>query len=663
MKIIWKKVTKDFKTKLRLSFMLLLTISMLVIGGVTYQKAKEAISEQIMGSAMNSVNILDSIITTLIKPKIENTEWFAEHVEQLANDPVELQEAFDQYVQLHPDVNSLSYGTEDGRFFRSPNIDLGKDFNHKNREWYIQAMDNKQQTIITPPYASAGTGDLVLSIAHADSKGQGVFTIGINLISLQEKAQSVKIGQEGYMVLLDETERFIYHPMYKGGEPPSENENFWDELYKEATGRFSYMYQQEDASLDKEMFFTTNELTGWKIAGTLFDAEVDKAVQPISRSTIIIISVVLVLSIVVVYFIIMSIVKPIRRMQKQAEKVSQGDLTQPIDVTTIDEIGALGNALNEMQTSLRTLISNVDASSRKVAYTSDELKESASQTSKASEQVAVAITEIAEGAEKQVLSLEKNSQALEEIYTGVTRIAERTTTVSELSARTSTQAQEGGDAVDQTLAQMKSIFSSVQQSNETIGGLHIRANEIGEISNAINNLANQTNLLALNASIEAARAGEHGKGFTVVASEVRKLAEQSSVASAHIRELIDEVQRDAEYSVQTMAKVTSEVEDGLRITDSTRNKFQIILGSMEQTEPIIDELAAIMQQIAASVESVATSAKDLSLLATGHGATSEEVAASSQEQLASMEEITASSEALSTMAADLQQLISRFKTE
>ncbi len=342
----------------------------------------------------------------------------------------------------------------------------------------------------------------------------------------------------------------------------------------------------------------------------------------------------LVIGAIIVYFLIRSIIKPILKLKEQAENVSAGDLTQDIQVMSKDEIGQLGVAFQNMQNNLRSVIQNVGNSADHVALSSNELTVSAEQTSAASEQVSQAVQEIASGAEKQTMGLENNSVALDEIAHGITRIAERSTSVADLARQSALQAEEGRKSVEQTGEQMNSIHESVERSNRMIQTLQARSHEIGEITKVIGDISNQTNLLALNAAIEAARAGDHGKGFAIVADEVRKLAEQSQSSATQIANLIGEIQHETETTVETMDRVTTEVKDGLQISKATIVKLNHAMEGIRETTPQVEEVASIAQQISASVQEIAATANELATIATGNAATSEEVAASSEEQLA-----------------------------
>jgi len=208
---------------------------------------------------------------------------------------------------------------------------------------------------------------------------------------------------------------------------------------------------------------------------------------------------------------------------------------------------------------------------------------------------------------------------------------------------------------------MQFINKSVQQSNEVIHALSNRSKEIGKIIEVIHSISNQTNLLALNAAIEAARAGEHGKGFSVVANEVRKLAEQSRESAKLISPLITEIQKDTEHSVQIMSEVLINAEDGLSISEATSNKFAQIISSTKEIGPQIEEVSATVQQMSAGLQEVTSQSGDIVSTASLNAGSAEEVAATSQEQLASMDEIAHSANYLTLLAEELMISVNMFK--
>ena len=428
-------------------------------------------------------------------------------------------------------------------------------------------------------------------------------------------------------------------------------------MYKKEQGQFSYTINKKD----KIMSFMTNDLTGWKIGGNVYSAEISKAAAPIFQKTLIIIAIAFLLGAVVIFFILKSVMKPINELKEKAVTISKGDLTENIKIKSNDEIGHLGHAFNNMQESLRELVQKVELNATQVSASAEELTASAQQTTESTEHVSNAIQEVSISSEKQTTGVEQTVKALEEIEKGITLITNSSTKVSDLSRQTMNHAEIGGKVVKNTVNQMNSINESVTESNEMIKSLNEHAKTVSTILNVITAIAEQTTLLSLNAAIEAARAGEHGKGFSVVAEEVRKLAEQSQSSTKDIDHIVQTIQKETEKAVQKMALVTEDVKIGVQVSNEAIEKFQEILKGTKEITPQMEEVSTTTQQIASAIQELNATANELSFIAHENAANSEEVAASTEEQLASMEEISASAQALSTLAVELTQSIAQFK--
>ncbi|MFJ5623493.1 methyl-accepting chemotaxis protein [Peribacillus loiseleuriae] len=355
------------------------------------------------------------------------------------------------------------------------------------------------------------------------------------------------------------------------------------------------------------------------------------------------------------------IVNPVKEIQGLMKNAENGDLTVEGSYRSKDEMGQLTLSFNKMILKLRELMTQVNITSEQVAAASEELTASSEESSKASEQIANTIQEVASGAEQQVRSTEESSKVVQEMALSIQQVASHAQDISANSVETSQKAVEGNEAIQTTIEQMNSINSTVTQLSQIVKGLGERSKEIGNIIEAITNIASQTNLLALNAAIESARAGEHGRGFAVVADEVRKLAEQSAESAQNISGLITLIQDETNLAVQSMEQTTSEVTDGIGVVNKAGESFAQIRHSVDEISAQLQEVSAASQQLSAGSEQVLQSEKLLAEIAEEAASGTQNVAVATEEQLASMEEITSSAATLSLMAEELQAQIGRFK--
>ncbi|MFD0693957.1 methyl-accepting chemotaxis protein [Paenibacillus sp. GCM10027628] len=312
------------------------------------------------------------------------------------------------------------------------------------------------------------------------------------------------------------------------------------------------------------------------------------------------------------FFIVVKL-KPLKTVnEKIAELASRGgDLTTRLSITSKDEIGEIASSLNAMLDSLLAMVLDISHASKHVFQSSEKLTCNTKETATATEEIARNVEGIQKGATASVQSTLDGARAIEEMAKGVQRIAESANELSESAGDTEVEAVEGFGHMEQAQQQMHTIDASLKSSLNIVNQLSDRSSHIEKIVGAIMEIANQTNLLSLNASIEAARAGEHGKGFSVVASEIRKLAEGSASSASEISDLLKQIRSDSTETVKAMQRVSEEVVLGNQKVLYARDSFQKILHSARGIAVQIQELSAVSEQMAAGSEEISASVSEM----------------------------------------------------
>lgn len=646
--------------KLILSFLIILIVPSFIIGSMSYKTAKTNVEKQTMDQMGESITVLNGIIDQQLQAKLVDVDYFANSFTEdaYAAENVEATRAkLMQYTNTHPEVEAIYVGAADGTFVREPNLQMSAGYNPIERPWYKEATQKSGETLITAPYEASSTKNMVITIAKQTSDGKAVVGLDLNLNNITNLTKMIQIGEKGYAVILDQNKQVVSHPSYKGGKKVTDS---WvPSLYEKENGVVSY----NDKDGEKTVSYMTNKLTGWKVMAVMFDDEITKSAEPVFFTTLTIIIISIVIGSVLVYFITLSITKPLRNIVTSAKKISKGDLTEKITVHSKDEIGQLAASFNEMADSLREVILQMNGSAGRLAAASEELTASVNQANDATEEITVAMDQVASGAQAQSEGVEEGVSLLQGVNDAIIRVTESSEAISTSSTYARQKAEEGGEYVQQTVSQMESIHQSVTQSDDVIKLLDEKSKQIGAILEVIQSIAQQTNLLALNAAIEAARAGEHGRGFAIVADEVRKLAEQTGQSSGEIAQLIMEIKTDIGQTVQSMGEVKHEVQSGLEVVNKTKTSFVDILKVTNEIVSQITNMATTTKDMKENATDVTNAIDEIAAAAEENTVSIQNIAASSEEQMHSMEEIGAAAQQLSQMAEELQSIIDQFKVE
>ncbi len=648
------------RTKLLVFLAVLIVLPSSVIGISSFISAKNKVKQNIVSSATENVSLINDNINSTISSQYKLIELLSKSINKTSYEEKNLPTLLNQFqnvVETHNEVGTSYVGTEDGKIYIYPKVELPAGYDPRTRDWYKEAKESNGNIIITSPYVDAASNSLIVSIAKSLPDGSGVVAFDITLDELKKLVLNVKIGKTGYPAMLDTNNKAVIHPTIKPGD--SLPKDITAKIAKNPKGEFSYTYKGDS----KQMVYLTNNLTGWKILGTIDQKEFMDEAMPILITTGIIVLVFLLIGAIISFYIIRMIMKPINELINVTEKVSNGDLTVKVPVRSNDEFGILGKAFNLMIDSLIQLISKLNLTSNKLADASEKLAITITQVSDITSNVNQSMEEMAAGAEIQMTSTNESSIATEEIASGVQYVAEKLSEASESSLVATTNVDEGNIYIQQGISEMKNIHDTVKNNSILVHQLGKKSSEINVIIEVIKGISEQTNLLALNASIEAARAGEYGKGFSVVAQEIRKLAEASKKSTSEISEILSTIQGETSTLIQAMDLEEKQTVKGLEAITQTGESFTKILDSITEVNKQIQEVSATSEEISASTEEISASFNEISNIATSSYNSTKSTVTDTKEQLLMTEQTSIAVCELAQLAMELKEEIEAFKTE
>jgi methyl-accepting chemotaxis protein len=324
---------------------------------------------------------------------------------------------------------------------------------------------------------------------------------------------------------------------------------------------------------------------------------------------------------------------PLNAVVESVKLACQGEIGHKVDEVGEDEIAVLSRSYNQMLDLIVYLIKQTQDSSRRLAQSSSEILSATEQQ--------------ASGAAEQAASISQTTATMEELAATYRQIAENADNVVHMAEASLGSAESGQQAVMNSLNSMEQIKVRAQSSANKILALGEQSQHIGQVLSIINNIADQTKILALNAAIEAARAGEAGKGFSVVAVEIRKLAESVVDSTGEISKIMNEIQAAANDLVISTEQELKQVTEGVDLAHVTGESLEQILDMVEQTTASAKEISIATQQQKSATEQVVKAMKEVALVA--------------QQTAAGSKQVAGSAEMLASIARDSSQVGQAFK--
>ncbi|AOT73118.1 methyl-accepting chemotaxis protein [Geosporobacter ferrireducens] len=380
------------------------------------------------------------------------------------------------------------------------------------------------------------------------------------------------------------------------------------------------------------------------------------------RTLIISIVLAAVLGSIIVFLISRGISKNLNRLVDITYRVSKGDLT--VDRNHYhgkDEIGQLTSAIYDMVHNLQNMMQEITKAALEVDSESSELRKIADEVKEGSYQIASTMQQMSAGAEDQAHA---SSEIAHSIFTLAELISQANINKEVLETSSKdilTVVQKGNIQMETSINNMNQINIIIKDSVTKVTQLDENSQKVSTLVQVIDTIAEQTNLLALNAAIEAARAGESGRGFAVVAEEIRKLAEQVGKSSKEITAIVEGIQSESKFMMESLEKGYQEIEMGTHQIRTTGEAFQTIDHEVITMIEKIKDVSESLSQISQNSDKISVAGEQVAAISEENSAGIEQTVASVQQQSSSMEVIAQNTHSLSMAADKLNNVVNQFK--
>ncbi|WP_373898747.1 methyl-accepting chemotaxis protein [Haloimpatiens sp. FM7315] len=667
-----KKVKfKSLKNQLLISFIALIGTVCIGISLISMYISKRAVVQTVNTTLPEIAKQASFAIENKIKIKLDALEVLAEK-QKIKNKSVPMEEKLKILSEQAKISGYLGMSFVDAKGNLTSTD--GHKFNISDQEGFKKAM--KGISNISDPIVSKTGGKLIV-IYDIPVKNNGIVIGCISAArdgnELSNYINDIKFGKTGQAFIINKSGTTIAD---NNKDLVLNRNNDFENLKKDS--EFKQLVQIEkkmvagENGIGKYSYKGKSQYIGyapiagtdWSIGNIIETNEILKEIQILKIGICTTTVAFILIGAISVLIIAKTIINPINISMEQLKIISEGDLREEIPKELLDrkdELGKMAKSINNMRKSMMRMLNNIKTSSSNIDIQNNNLNEVAEGLNLSSQSISVATNEAAKGTSDQAQHLIDITSILKKFSSELNNMVGVIKNVDLSTNNIKTMAYNSSKHMDNVIKSVENVNYAFKELISKIKGVGDNITKINEITNLINNISEQTNLLALNAAIEAARAGEEGRGFSVVADEIRKLAEQSKDSASDISNLLSKIDKDTTLMVNTTDIVKNELENQQNNIDTAIKSFETITGAVDDIAPKIAVATNSVEDLNNNKKSIIVKIETASSFAEEVSASNEEIVASTQEMNKSTENLTHSLNVLNDMSKSMIDNVNKFK--
>ena len=573
-------------------------------------------------------------------------------------------------------------------------IEAKRDIHSKGEEIYSAFLDTdlgQKVSMDATSYYWVGSGSMpdldklllvepssyILRVAHdVSSTTDAVMIVDIKKDAILDILTNFNLGEGSYVgIITPDNQEMVVEgkdiTKEEEGKSKSQNSIVKETIYKDQDFYKDALKSEKNSGKDyvrfdgKTYLFTFEKIGR---SGIMLCSMVPQSVIVAQANSIRVLTFVMVVISCIIAMIVGTLIskgfsKSINLSIKELAKVSKGDLTVEFRTNRRDEFALLYGSCNDMLANIRGLIMEVESVYDALSVSLNKVNTSSTTFSETTKDIQTSVHEIETGVGEQTESATDCLNEMDSLFTKINVVNDNTNEIGSIAASTQVAINSGLTSMDNLNAKTKSTTDITDSVIQTIKELSVHSKNIGQIVNSINDIAEETNLLSLNASIEAARAGVAGKGFSVVATQIRKLADQCLASAGKISNIVTEITEATKEAVNTAQTAEEIVDEQVEAVAATAHSFQTLKQRIEKLSEYLESIQSSSKDMEASGSSTLNSMENISAILEETLASVTSVANVTDKQSEALTSLDDASSQLMIRAERLGDAISKFKTK